>query len=52
MSFQKKAADVLHLPFYHPVLEEALTSAFRGIARQCESPTPEQELLRCQERLV
>jgi dihydrolipoamide dehydrogenase len=52
MSFKKRAADILPLPFYHPVLEEALTPAFRDIARQSSAPAPEQELLRCQETLV
>lgn len=52
MSFKKRAADILSLPFYHPVLEEALTPAFRDIVKQCESPAPEHELIRCQERPV
>ncbi|MBW1848653.1 MAG: dihydrolipoyl dehydrogenase [Deltaproteobacteria bacterium] len=52
MSFKKRAADILPLPFYHPVLEEALTPAFRDIARQSASPAPEQKLLRCQEKPV
>jgi len=52
MSFEKRAIDVLSLPYYHPVLEEALTHAFRDIARQCESLAPEQDLLRCHERVV
>lgn len=52
MSFKKRAADILSLPIYHPVLEEALTPAFRDVAKQCESPLPEQELLRCQDTLI
>lgn len=52
MSFGKRAADMLSLPYYHPVLEEALTPAFRDIARQSVSPPLDQELLRCHERLV
>lgn len=52
LHYEKRATEMLSLPFYHPVLEEALTGALRDIAKQCESTVPESELLRCQETPV
>lgn len=41
--------QVLSLPFYHPVLEEGLRTAFRDLANQIEIEPGKLELLRCQE---
>ncbi len=46
-----RAEDVLSMPFYHPVLEEALRTALRRIAKACDKPKPEFEFLRCEETL-
>ena len=49
---QMTAQNVLSMPFYHPVLEEALRTALRSIARQCEAPKSEFEFLRCRDTIV
>ena len=41
--------QVLSLPFYHPVMEESLRTAFRDAARQVETPAGALEVLRCQD---
>lgn len=41
--------DVLSLPFYHPVLEEGLRTAFRDAATKLETPPGDMELLYCAE---
>ncbi len=41
------AQDLLSMPIYHPVLEEALRTALRRIVKQVESPKPEFEFSRC-----
>jgi dihydrolipoamide dehydrogenase len=43
------AADALAMPFYHPVLEEALRSAFGQIMKQTDDSAPDFELERCSE---
>lgn len=44
---QMRAQDVLAMPFYHPVLEEALRTALRSIAKQCERPKSPFEFPKC-----
>lgn len=44
---QMRAEDLLSIPIYHPVLEEALRKALRGIVKQIETPKPEFEFSRC-----
>lgn len=41
--------EMLRLPFYHPVVEEALRSALRDAARQTEQ-APEPDLAACERR--
>lgn len=41
------ADQVLAMPFYHPVLEEALRKALRTIAKGAQTPRPEFEFSRC-----
>ncbi|MDA3918587.1 MAG: dihydrolipoyl dehydrogenase [Deltaproteobacteria bacterium] len=47
---QMRAKDVLSMPFYHPVLEEALRTALRMIVKHSREPRPEFEFKRCEER--
>ncbi len=44
--------DVVALPYYHPVIEEGLLTAFRELANKLESGKSDMELLRCEEPLV
>jgi len=44
---QMRAHDILSMPFYHPVLEEALRTALRMIVKQSETPASEFEFSRC-----
>ncbi|MCK5920504.1 MAG: dihydrolipoyl dehydrogenase [Methylococcales bacterium] len=41
--------EVLSLPFYHPVLEEGLRTAFRDAASKVDAKPADIELLRCSE---
>jgi dihydrolipoamide dehydrogenase len=41
------AADALAMPFYHPVPEEALRTAFGQIVEQTDDPAPDAELEPC-----
>jgi dihydrolipoamide dehydrogenase len=45
-------ADLLTLPWYHPVLEEGLRTAVRDAAKQGETPVSYAELMRCQDNPV
>ena len=47
-----RADEVLVMPFYHPVLEEALRTALRSIAKACDTPKSEFELSRCGDTIV
>ncbi|WP_022663661.1 dihydrolipoyl dehydrogenase [Desulfospira joergensenii] len=47
-----RAQDTLAMPFYHPVLEEALRTALRSIAKQSQMPKSEFEFSRCGESIV
>ncbi len=47
-----RAQDLLAMPFYHPVLEEALRTALRRIAKVSETPKSEFELFRCKDTPV
>jgi dihydrolipoamide dehydrogenase len=49
---QMRADDVLSMPFYHPVLEEALRTALRQIAKQSLAPKSEFEFSRCGDAIV
>ncbi len=42
----------LSMPFYHPVVEEGLRTAFRDAARQIRCTNPPLEVLRCQDMIV
>lgn len=42
-----RADQVLGMPFYHPVLEEALRPALRSIAKQARTSKPAFEFARC-----
>jgi dihydrolipoamide dehydrogenase len=46
------AVDILSMPFYHPVLEEGLRSAFSQAAKKSTLPKPSFELLRCQDSIT
>jgi dihydrolipoamide dehydrogenase len=48
IGFGMRATDILSMPFYHPVLEEGLRSAFRKAAHKSMMPKPQFEMLRCQ----
>jgi hypothetical protein len=47
MANKMRAKELLSIPFYHPVLEEALRTALGKIARQSQAPGPEFEFSRC-----
>jgi dihydrolipoamide dehydrogenase len=49
---QLHAAEVLSMPFYHPVLEEGLRKAFRDAARDSDTAKPQHEMLRCEDSIV
>ena len=49
ISWQRTVQEVLSLPFYHPVVEEGLRTAFREAAKQLESHPSPLEILRCQD---
>jgi len=42
-----RAQDILSMPIYHPVTEEALRKALREIVKQIQAPRPEFEFSRC-----
>jgi dihydrolipoamide dehydrogenase len=44
--------EMLHMPFYHPVVEEILADALRNLASKVENPSRELELPPCDETLV
>ncbi|MBP9707431.1 MAG: dihydrolipoyl dehydrogenase [Oligoflexales bacterium] len=52
MSYHKNVYDVLSLPFYHPVLEEGLRTAFRDLSEKIEFSPPPLEVLRCQDNAL
>ena len=41
--------EVLSMPFYHPVLEEGLRTAFRALAAKVTAESPPLEVLRCED---
>ena len=49
ISLRLSVREALSLPFYHPVLEEALRSALRSAAKQLPGDRHDYELLRCQD---
>lgn len=51
ISLNMTAAEVLRLPFYHPVIEEGLRTALRDVATQVAGSRP-QEVVRCQDSPV
>lgn len=52
ISFEKNVHEVLSLPFYHPVIEEGLRTAFRDVAGKVEGTLSPLETLRCQDTIV
>jgi dihydrolipoamide dehydrogenase len=46
------AADVLSMPFYHPVIEEGLRGAFREAVKKSDAKKPQFEMLRCEDAIV
>ena len=44
--------EMLHMPFYHPVVEEILADALRDVASKVEDPSRELELPPCDKTLV
>ncbi len=44
--------EMLHMPFYHPVVEEILASALRDLASKVRRPSRTLELPPCEETLV
>lgn len=52
ISLKLTVAQVLALPFYHPVMEEGLRTALRDAASQINAPHPPLEVLRCEETIV
>ncbi|MBE9047486.1 dihydrolipoyl dehydrogenase [Pleurocapsales cyanobacterium LEGE 10410] len=52
ISLKLSVAQVLALPFYHPVMEEGLRTALRDAADQINTQHPPLEMLRCQETIV
>lgn len=46
------ADQVLSMPFYHPVLEEALRQALRSIAKQARTPKAQFEFTRCEDGIT
>lgn len=52
ISWQKNVHEVLSLPFYHPVIEEGLRTAFRDVAGKVEKTLSPLETLRCQDHAV
>ncbi len=49
VSMEMNIHDVLSMPFYHPVLEEGLRTAFRDAAQKVDAPPREIEILYCSE---
>ena len=52
ISLNLTLAQVLALPFYHPVMEEGLRSALRDAASQISNKPSSLEVLRCEESIV
>jgi dihydrolipoamide dehydrogenase len=52
ISLNLTVAQVLALPFYHPVMEEGLRTALRDAASEIATKAPALEVLRCQETIV
>ena len=52
ISLKLSVAQVLALPFYHPVMEEGLRTALRDAASQIKTQHPPLEVLRCEETIV
>jgi len=52
IAYGMRAADILSMPFYHPVLEEGLRSAFRQAAKKSALPKPQFEMLRCHDSIT
>ncbi len=52
IDFEKTVHHVLNLPFYHPVVEEGLRTAFRHLAKKIDADSPPLETLRCQDTVV
>jgi dihydrolipoamide dehydrogenase len=52
ISLKLTVAQVLALPFYHPVTEEGLRSALRDAAAQIQVHRSRLEVLRCEESIV
>jgi dihydrolipoamide dehydrogenase len=44
--------EMLHMPFYHPVVEEILATALRDLASKVKKPARAMELPPCEELLV
>jgi len=47
ITMQMTIADLLDMPFYHPVLEEGMRSAIRDANKQLESPARYTQTMRC-----
>lgn len=52
IGFGMRAADILSMPFYHPVLEEGLRSAFHQAVDKSTMPKPQFEMFRCQDSVT
>ncbi|MCB0378514.1 MAG: dihydrolipoyl dehydrogenase [Bdellovibrionales bacterium] len=52
ISMGMTAQQVLAMPFYHPVVEEGLRTAIRGLAKTSAAPKNALEVLRCQDHLI
>jgi dihydrolipoamide dehydrogenase len=52
IGYGMRAVDILSMPFYHPVLEEGLRSAFRQATEKSTLPKPQFEMLRCQDSIT
>jgi dihydrolipoamide dehydrogenase len=44
--------EMLHAPFYHPVIEEILADALRDLASKVEKPSRTLELPPCEETFI
>ena len=52
IAMEMTLADLLKMPYYHPVLEEGLRTALRDAARELKIPISYNEIMRCKDNPV